>query len=181
VRACRVIVLAVILVATVSLAPTASGASLDACAQRVIRDWYSGGRVDKVYPLGCYRAAIRALPADVLQYSDADRDIARALAYARRGRRDPGTKTPQQTPRPAESSDSTAEPSPRAKMVDRPRTSSVPAPAPDRDPDVPSSFASGEDPSAVSSAVPYPVLALAGLAGILLLSGAAGWLMARRR
>ena len=179
-RACRVIVLAVILVATVSLAPTASGASLDACAQRVIRDWYSGGRVDKVYPLGCYRAAIRALPADVLQYSDADRDIARALAYARRGRRDPGTKTTAQTARPAESSDTTAESSPRAKTVRPTPSSSAPA-APDRDPDVPSSFASGEDPSAVSSAVPYPVLALAGLAGILLASGAAGWLMARRR
>ena len=70
------------------LAPSAGAGSLDACAQRVIRDWYSGGRVDAVYPLGCYRAAIRALPNDVLEYSDADKDIARALAFARQARDD---------------------------------------------------------------------------------------------
>ena len=49
----------------------------------MIRDWYSGGRVDKVYPLPCYRAAIRALPDDVLQYSDASAAIERALENAR--------------------------------------------------------------------------------------------------
>ena len=48
---------------TLVLAPASGVAgSLDACAQRVIRDWYSGGRIDDVYPLACYRAAIRALP-----------------------------------------------------------------------------------------------------------------------
>ena len=67
-------------------APLASAGSLETCAQRVIRDWYSGGRVDGVYPLPCYRAAIKALPADVLAYSEADADIERALAFARRGR-----------------------------------------------------------------------------------------------
>ena len=66
----------------------AQAASTDACAQRVIRDWYDGGRVDGVYPLRCYRAAIRALPEDVLQYSDARIEIERALAYAARSDRD---------------------------------------------------------------------------------------------
>ena len=60
------------------------------CADESSGTGTRGGRVDRVYPLPCYRAAIRALPADVLQYSDADRDIARALAFARRGRTDPG-------------------------------------------------------------------------------------------
>ncbi len=73
-----------------TFAGSAGAGALDACAQRVIRDWYSGGRVDNVYPLRCYSAAIRALPSDVLQYSDADQDIRRALAFARRGRSDPG-------------------------------------------------------------------------------------------
>ena len=80
--------------AALTIAAPAGAGPLDACAQRVIRDWYSGGRIDRMYPLGCYRAAIRALPEDVLQYSDADKDIARALAYAQRGRRDPGNGPP---------------------------------------------------------------------------------------
>ena len=73
-------------------APLASAGSLETCAQRVIRDWYSGGRVDGVYPLPCYRAAIKALPADVLAYSEADADIERALAFARRGRDSDGDR-----------------------------------------------------------------------------------------
>ena len=78
---------------TLAVAPSPGVAgSLDACAQRVIRDWYTGGRIDGAYPLACYRAAIRALPDDVLQYSNADQDIRRALAFARRGQNDPGNK-----------------------------------------------------------------------------------------
>ena len=76
---------------TLAVAPSPGVAgSLDACAQRVIRDWYTGGRIDGAYPLACYRAAIRALPDDVLQYSNADQDIRRALAFARRGKERPG-------------------------------------------------------------------------------------------
>ena len=78
---------------TLAFAPSPGVAgSLDACAQRVIRDWYTGGRIDGAYPLACYRAAIRALPDDVLQYSNADQDIRRALAFARRGQNDPGNR-----------------------------------------------------------------------------------------
>ena len=80
----------------------------------MIRDWYSGGRVDKVYPLPCYRAAIRALPDDVLQYSDASAAIERALENARhRGAPEASRKTDEAhvtatTPAPP------AEPSPRS-------------------------------------------------------------------
>ena len=90
----RPLVSAAVVAAALTIAAPAGAGPLDACAQRVIRDWYSGGRIDGMYPLGCYRAAIRALPEDVLQYSDADKDIARALAYAQRGRRDPGNGPP---------------------------------------------------------------------------------------
>ena len=73
--------------ATLALATAASAdaASLEDCGQRVIRDWYSGGRVDAIYPLPCYRAAIRALPDDVLQYTDETTVIEPALANARQG------------------------------------------------------------------------------------------------
>ena len=87
----------VVMAAVASVLGTASPAGaggLDDCAQRVIRDWYSGGRVDKVYPLPCYRAAIRALPDDVLQYSDASAAIERALENARhRGAPEASRKT----------------------------------------------------------------------------------------
>src|SRR4029078_8286798 len=77
-----------VVAASLTAALPAEASSTDACAQRVIRDWYDGGRGDGVYPLRCYRAAIRALPEDVLQYSDARIEIERALAFAARGDRD---------------------------------------------------------------------------------------------
>ena len=76
-----------IVAASLTVALPAEAISTDVCAQRVIRDWYDGGRVDGVYPLRCYRAAIGALPEDVLQYSDARIEIERALAFASRGDR----------------------------------------------------------------------------------------------
>jgi hypothetical protein len=147
-------------------------ASLDACAQRVIRDWYTGGRIDDVYPLACYRAALRSLPDDVLQYSNADQDIRRALVFARRGRSDPGNRP------------TTAKPATQEKS--RPTTSkrpAAPAPAP----------VANEAASPVSKAplvaetrssatsVPFPILVLAALAGVLLVAGGVGWLASRSR
>ena len=58
----RLLVLVSVTSSFLAVAPTVTAGSLDECAHRVIRDWYSGGRVDGVYPLPCYRAAIRALP-----------------------------------------------------------------------------------------------------------------------
>jgi hypothetical protein len=158
---------------TLAAAPSpGSAASLDACAQRVIRDWYTGGRIDDVYPLACYRAALRSLPDDVLQYSNADQDIRRALAFARRGRSDPGNRP------------TTAQPATQEKS--RPTTSTrpaAPAPAP----------VANEAASPVSKAplvaetrssatsVPFPILVLAALAGVLLVAGGVGWLASRSR
>ncbi len=50
-----------------------------ACESRLLRDW-SDGRIDGVYPLACYRAALRSLPADLKVYSSAPDDIAQALS-----------------------------------------------------------------------------------------------------
>ncbi|HEX2303528.1 MAG TPA: hypothetical protein VHH57_07880 [Gaiella sp.] len=153
-------------------APSAEAGQLDECAQRVIRDWYSGGRVDGTYPLACYRAAIRALPNDVLQYSDAGRDISRALEYARRGRSDPGNGS--STP------DASAPAQPSIPKNERSTSAAVEPPA--RPPaDMSARLASGPDQPAPSSGLSLPVLALLGVAGVLLLSAVAGWLAARRR
>ena len=171
---------------TLAVAPSPGVAgSLDACAQRVIRDWYTGGRIDGAYPLACYRAAIRALPDDVLQYSNADQDIRRALAFARRGKNDPGNKaTAPATPgtRDAESADDHGE-APATTAKSPPPAAATPDPAP----------VANEAASPVSKApivaetrssptsVPYPILALAALAGILLVAGGVGWLAGRGR
>lgn len=157
-------------------APVAAASATDACAQRVIRDWYDGGRVDGVYPLSCYRAAIEALPSDVLAYSDADRDIARALAFARRGKRD------EATPRFAPQRDA-APTGPAAgdkAETDRPQASPRPQKPSARPTEVPARVASAPTPVDVSAALPYPVIALAALAVTLLAAGAVGWLVARR-
>ncbi|MBA2294455.1 MAG: hypothetical protein H0W16_04910 [Actinobacteria bacterium] len=172
-------------------APFASAGSSDACAQRVIRDWYSGGRVDGLYPLGCYRAAIRALPNDVLEYSDADKDIARALAFARRARDDdaareqPGAKPLAPEP-PVATTDSPATkaapltaPTP-SHPLEKPTAKPVAKPS-ERLKDAPTRVAAGPEAVEVSAAVPYPVIVLAALAATLLATGAIGWLLARRR
>lgn len=169
---------------TFAVAPSPGAAgSLDACAQRVIRDWYSGGRIDGAYPLACYRAAIRALPDDVLQYSNADQDIRRALAFARRGKNDPGnratapvTQAPEKQNRPTTAEKPTTtekSPPPAATGQHAPVASEAASPV-SKAPIV------AETRSSPTS-VPYPILVLAALAGVLLVAGGVGWLSGRGR
>ena len=181
----------VVAAACVMLVAPSSGAagSLDACAQRVIRDWYSGGRVDGVYPLACYRAALRALPNDVLQYSNADQDIRRALAFARKGRTDPGNEplpTPKAAPTkaPKEPDSSIAAKAPPAASQTGSKPSTAPKPAPvanEAAPAAPRTERVVADTTSSATSVPYPIVMLAALSAVLLLAGAAGWLVNRRR
>ncbi len=48
-------------------------------------------------------------------------------------------------------------------------------------PDLPVGLASGPQRETASASLPYPVIGLAVLAGVLLLTGCMGWLTARRR
>jgi ferric-dicitrate binding protein FerR (iron transport regulator) len=59
-------------------APPAPAQS-QSCQSRLLSDW-SDGRIDGVYPLSCYRAALQSLPADLEVYSSAHDDIAQALS-----------------------------------------------------------------------------------------------------
>lgn len=180
-------------VATALTAPIpATASSTDACAQRVIRDWYDGGRVDGVYPLRCYRAAISALPEDVLQYSDARNAIERALAYAARGegaRRSmaPEARVTASKERPALERSKLAAPSAAPRQpAGRPapvRPPSAPVTAqPPRAFDDPVQLAAPDDVRVADArGLPYPVIVLATLAGLLLATAAAARLMSRRR
>jgi hypothetical protein len=51
------------------------------CWVRLVNDWYDG-RIDKTYPVSCYRAAMKNLPEDVAAYSNAREEIQRALLAA---------------------------------------------------------------------------------------------------
>jgi hypothetical protein len=190
-RIFRLLVCSAAAAAALTIVAPADAGPLDACAQRVIRDWYSGGRVDGAYPLACYRAAIRALPEDVLQYSNADRDIARALAYALQGRRDPGNASPPSSTTPSDAREAETAVPPASERRTTPPTPEAPAAVPKASKPRPrASTRTFDDPVRLASApavdtagagLPYPVLALATLAALLLVSAAAAALRARRR
>jgi hypothetical protein len=61
----------------VGVAP-ASAKSKPACWKTLINDWYDG-RIDGTYPIHCYREALKHLPTDVETYSSARDDIRQAL------------------------------------------------------------------------------------------------------
>ena len=57
--------------------PTATERS---CGKAIIQDWYRDGRVDRVYPLECYGAALGLLPSD---YSTVVENITKAYRARR--------------------------------------------------------------------------------------------------
>jgi hypothetical protein len=181
-----VVCAAVVAVSLASLAPASAGAS-DSCAQRVIRDWYAEGRVDGVYPLRCYRAAIAMLPEDVVQYSDARDKILRALAYARQGlapqHDGDGSTATTSKPEATLQTRSDGEPAPPTSTP----KPAAPIPAdtgavPPRTADVPVHLAGAADVEAADAGgLPYPILGLATLAALLLAAATAARLGARRR
>jgi hypothetical protein len=69
------------------------------CWQRVISDW-SDGRIDGTYPTACYAAALRHLPTDVKNYTDASDQIRRAL-FASIGKDRDATPPTAAPPRPS--------------------------------------------------------------------------------
>jgi hypothetical protein len=79
--------IATLVAALLSGLVAASGASAaPACADAILADWLDNSRIDRVYALSCYEAAIDAIPDDLRDYSDAADVIARAF-QDRSGRR----------------------------------------------------------------------------------------------
>jgi hypothetical protein len=178
----RAVVVMAAVACVLGTASSAGAGALDDCAQRVIRDWYSGGRVDKVYPLPCYRAAIRALPDDVLQYSDASVAIERALEHARhRGAPEASGATPEpHAAAPSTEADPMATTTAPHARATKPRAS--PSPTPDARRAHPSArLATGPVEKTAAPGIPYPLIALGTLAAVLLVSGVAAGLAHRRR
>jgi hypothetical protein len=63
--------------------PGTAGAAVP-CRDRIFNDWYHDGRIASSYPLGCYRDALRHIPADAKIYSSLSTDIKAALLAATR-------------------------------------------------------------------------------------------------
>jgi hypothetical protein len=125
---------------------------------------YGDGRIDKTYPVHCYREAVKHLGEDQEIYGSAAEDINRALLAAMtKMRKDgdepgPNTSVPPSTPPPSSGGGS-------------------PPPA-THDEGFFDQVAHAIGPSS-ADAVPLPLLILAGLA-MLLLAAAAASLIARR-
>jgi hypothetical protein len=177
----RAVALTAVLASALAASPLAGAGELEDCGQRVLRDWYSGGRVDRQYPLPCYRAAIRALPDDVLQYTDAGAAIERALASARQHQAQAPERTERRKhPPPADIPPPVATTAPKAATPGtKPTTGGAAvAPAP---PTREERLARGPAREADAGGVPYPLIALAALAVVLLVSGVAAGLAHRHR
>jgi hypothetical protein len=56
-----------------------STAHASACSNALIRDWYVDGRIDKTYPVHCYREALKDIPEDQIVYGTLRDDLTRAL------------------------------------------------------------------------------------------------------
>jgi len=163
--------LALVAAALLATAPAAS-AKAKTCGEKVVDDWYGDGRVDEVFPTHCYLDAIRSLPVDVKDYSNAEEDIRRALAYAQQHKADPG---PRGGPAPTDTGGSVGEPpTTTTNPVDDPTVPSVTTDDPGSD----TLATPGVDTSGPSS-VPIPLLILGGLALLLLAAGGAGYLSRR--
>jgi hypothetical protein len=166
--------LATLATVLVAAAPAAAAKS---CGEQVIDDWYDDGRVDRTYALHCYDDAIEALPRDVRDYSSAREDIQRALQARIRGEPAPPATT-DPSPGDGDGPSSPTDPDdPTATTPDDPTET-----------DTTGSSGSGDDGGAEAapptgtesaSSVPLPLLVLAGLALLLVLGGAAGYLARR--
>ncbi len=53
------------------------------CGKAIIEDWYPDGRVDHVYRLECYGAALGMLPTHPIDYSNVFEDITKAYQARR--------------------------------------------------------------------------------------------------
>jgi len=156
------------------LLASAPAAAAKPCWREVVDDWYNG-RIDKVYPIKCYRDAMDKLGDDAKIYSTLEEDLNRALSAVlsrRGGNGDGGNRSV--GPR----SGNTRVP-PGAKGRDIPERTAEPrkaAPLPGRE--EPQGFF-GQVLGALgpnnADSVPLPLIFLAGLALLLMAAGGAGF------
>jgi len=147
------------------------------CWKLLLLDWADNGRVDKVYPVACYHAAIAHLPKDIATYSDAKQDIERALQQAVTTHDKPGTAVPYTTTTTETKVETTPTGTTTTKQVAVVTTTQAPT-----------TTSSGKGPVVKAidrinpsspTAFPLPLLILGALAILLVLAGLGGMLYRR--
>ena len=73
------LVLALAIGSAAGTAQPAQARALTTCSKALIHDWLVDGRVDKTYPVHCYREALKRIPEDQLIYGTLRQDLTRAL------------------------------------------------------------------------------------------------------
>ncbi len=146
------------------LAPSTAMAS--ACGDRILADWFDNGRIDRSYPVHCYREAIDSIPSDISDYTNAEEVIARALQQAASGSSGGGTPSDPSNPAEQPSGGGAAGPNdPGDPGTGGGDTGTEVTPAVD---------ASGP------SSIPIPLILLAAMSLLLLGAGGLGYLSRRR-
>jgi hypothetical protein len=153
---------AVLGVASASAAGSAVKSS-PACWKVLINDWFDG-RIDGVYAIHCYREALAKLPADIEAYSSARDDIRQALQRRIQGGGATDTTTTTTTP-----------------TGTGPNSSGGSNPPNDNNPDGPVPNAINNAGPNDATSVPVPLLVLGGVALVLMVAGAAGFVTRRNR
>jgi cobalamin biosynthesis Mg chelatase CobN len=169
-------VLAAVLL-TAGIAAGTAAAKQPSCSKQVVNDWYENGRVDKIYPLACYRDAIKSLPVDVIDYSNAKEEIGRALAYAKQGKPDPGPKPTTSTTSTGTTSTGTTSTGTTSTGTTSTGTTSTGTTSTDAATTATEATVDTSGPSSV----PIPLIVLGGLAVLLLAAGSAGYLARRAK
>jgi hypothetical protein len=176
----RILRLGLALIAVVIVAANATSVAVakgtTSCAKQVVADWYDDGRVGKIYPLACYTQAIKSLPIDIRDYSNAKEEIGRALAFAKLGKQDPGGTDP--TPPTTGSGTGTGKTPTDTTPTGKTPTDEAPTDTSFTD-ETPTDTAASQADTSGPSSVPIPLLVLGGLAVLLVAAGSAGYL--RRR
>jgi hypothetical protein len=134
------------------------------CWKLLLNDWYDG-TISNVYPIHCYRDAIKHLPTDIKVYSSAADDINRALQQALRDQKKTGTITSVK-PAPAQPGKTTSTGGTTTTTTKKKKTGPV------------SSAIKHLTPGGAGS-FPLPLLILGLLAILLVLAGVGGMLWRR--
>jgi hypothetical protein len=147
------------------------------CWKQLLNDWYDG-RIDRAYPVRCYRDAIANLPDDVKVYADAEADIRRALLAAiRQTKKTTGKEPTAQTPVKPPAKPRPKPPASKPGKTDTGKTETQPPGAVSGGPDPGDPFANGALPSSSTrsaDSVPLPLIVLGALALLLLAAAGAG-------
>ena len=163
--------------ALAGVAPAATKDASTPCWKTLINDWYDG-RIDGIYPIHCYRDALKHLPADLETYGSARDDIQQALQKRIIESRSGKTSTTDTTTSPGGGSGSggtgTGGGSGGSSGGSGQGGGSEASPGP-----IGNVINAGKPGSADS--LPVPLLVLGGVALVLMAAGGAGFLARRSR